>query len=133
MIVSILQLMGFPLGRGAPASGGENPNRGRPGADNQGITRSHEGDGSPEKRRSAGVGLDHAAAAVARRQEVKPQPKAAAKAGKPAAKAKAVAKPAKAASKPAKAAAKKSPAKPAPTKPVAKPAAKVPAKKSPAK
>src|SRR5437868_1848430 len=113
MIVSILQLMGFPFGSGASAPRGENPNRERAGADNQGITRSHEGDGSPEKRSSAGAAGNHAGAAAARRQEVKPQPKAGAKAGKPAAKGKAVSKPVKAASKAAK--------KPAAKKTVAKP------------
>jgi DnaK suppressor protein len=133
MIVSILQLMGFPFGSGASSVRGENPNRERAGADNQGITRSHEGDGSPEKRRPAGDGRTHASAAAARRQEVKPQPKASAKAGKPAAKGKAAAKPVKAAPKPAKPAAKKPAAKPAPTSTAKKAPAKVPAKKAPTK
>jgi DnaK suppressor protein len=133
MIVSILQLMGLPFGSGASAAGGENPSRERARGDNQGITRSHEGDGSPQKRRSAGAGHDHAGAAVARRQEVKPQPKASAKAGKPAAKGKAVSKPVKAAPKAAKPAAKKAVAKPVPKAAAKKPAAKSPAKKAPAK
>jgi DnaK suppressor protein len=124
MIVSILQLMGFPFGS-ASAGGGENPGRDRARPDNQGITRSHEGDGSPEKRRSADAGRTHAGAAAARRQEVKPQPKASAKAAKPAAKGKAV-------SKPVKAAAPKT-AKPAARKAVAKPVPKGAAKKAPAK
>jgi DnaK suppressor protein len=128
MIVSILQLMGFPFGSGASASRGENPNREGARADNQGITRSHEGDGSPEKGRSADAGRNRAVAAAARRQEVKPQPKASAKAGKPAAKGKAAAKPVKAASKAAKPA-----AKPAAKKAVAKPVAKGATKKAPAK
>jgi DnaK suppressor protein len=129
MIVSILQLMGFPFGSGASAPRGENPNRERAGADNQGITRSHEGDGSPEKRRSAGTGESHASAAAARRQEVKPQPKPSAKPTKPVAKGKTAAKPVKAATKAAKPAAKKAVAKPVP-KSAAK---KTPAKKAPAK
>jgi DnaK suppressor protein len=133
MIVSILQLMGFPFGSGASSVGGENPNRERARADNQGITRSHEGDGSPEKGRPAGDGRTHASAAAARRQEVKPQPKASAKAGKPAAKGKAAAKPVKAAAKAAKPAAKKPAAKPVPTSTAKKAPAKVPAKKAPTK
>jgi len=133
MIVSILQLMGFPFGSGASAARGENPNRERAGAANQGITRSHEGDGSPEKARSADAGRNHADAAAARRQEVKPQPKASAKAGKPAAKGKAAAKPAKAASKAAKPAAKKAAAKPVAKSAAKKAPAKAPAKKAPVK
>jgi DnaK suppressor protein len=133
MIVSILQLMGFPFGSGASAARGENPNRERARVGNQGITRSHEGDGSPEKGRSADAGRSHAAAAAARRQEVKPQPKASAKAGKPAAKGKAAAKPVKAASKAAKPAAKKAVAKPVPKSAAKKAPAKAPAKKAPVK
>jgi DnaK suppressor protein len=133
MIVSILQLMGFPFGSGASGARGENPNRERARPDNQGITRSHESDGSPEKGRSAGIGRGHAIAAAARRQEVKPQPKASAKAGKPAAKGKAAAKPVKAAPKTAKPAAKKAAAKPTPKAAAKKAPAKVPAKKAPAK
>jgi DnaK suppressor protein len=133
MIVSILQLMGFPFGSGASAARGENPNRERAGADNQGITRSHEGDGSPQKRRSADVGRIHASAAAARRQEVKPQPKASAKAAKPVAKGKTASKPVKGATKAAKPVAKPA-AKKAVAKPVPKSAAKkIPAKKAPAK
>ncbi|GAB2584135.1 hypothetical protein GCM10027034_15490 [Ramlibacter solisilvae] len=84
----------------------------------------------------------HAVAAGVRRQEVKPQPKATAKAAKPAAKAKTPSKPAKPVAKstrtvaktpakkvPAKAAATKVPAK----KAAAKPAPKAAAKKAPAK
>jgi DnaK suppressor protein len=133
MIVSILQLMGFPFGSGASSARGENPNRERARADNQGITRSHEGDGSPEKRRSAGAGATHAGAAAARRQEVKPQPKASAKAGKPAAKGKAAAKPVKAAAKAAKPAAKKVVPKPVPKSAAKKSPTKAPAKKAPVK
>jgi RNA polymerase-binding transcription factor len=148
MIVSILQLMGLPFGRPAPAPQGENPNRERRGPDNQGITRFHENDGDPtEQRRSARAGQFHASASAARRPEVKPQSKASvkavkptAKAGKPAAKAKPAPKPAKPA---AKAAAKKAPAKKVPAKatakaaparkPTPKPAAKTPVSKVPAK
>jgi len=129
MIVSILQLMAFPFGRPAAERGSENPNRERREPDNQGITRTHEGDAPPEQGRSAVARLSHADAAAARRQEVKPQPKA----GKPVAKAK----PAKAVPKAAKPAAKKALAKPAakaPAKKVtAKTAVKTPAKKAPAK
>src|SRR5512133_3511538 len=134
MIVSILQLVGLPLGAAASRSRGENPNRERPAGNNQGITRSHDGDPSAEKGRSATVREEHARAAAARRQEVKPQTKA----GKPAAKAKPAAKPAvKAAAKKA-APAKKAPAKPTAKAPArkaaAKPAAKAPAKgRAPAK
>jgi DnaK suppressor protein len=133
MIVSILQLMGFPFGSGASAARGENPNRERARVANQGITRTHEGDGSPEKGRSADAGRNHAGAAAARRQEVKPQPKASAKAGKPAAKGKAAAKPVKAASKAAKPAAKKTVAKPVAKGTVKKPPSKAPPKKAPVK
>jgi DnaK suppressor protein len=133
MIVSILQLMGFPFGSGASAARGENPNRERARVANQGITRTHEGDGSPEKGRSADAGRNHAGAAAARRQEVKPQPKASAKAGKPAAKGKAAAKPVKAASKAAKPAAKKAVAKPVAKGAVKKPPSKAPPKKAPVK
>ena len=132
MIVSILQLMGFPFGSGASERTGENPNSGRPEGDNRGITRSHEGDTPSEQGQWAGARTDHAVAAAARRPEVKSQTKA----GKPAAKAKpatkAVAKkaapPKKAAAKPAAKAATKTP-----TKKASKPAAKAPAKKAPVK
>jgi DnaK suppressor protein len=118
MIVSILQLMGFPFGSGASERTGENPSRERPGGNNQGITRSHEGDPAREQGQSAARGQPHAGAAAERRQEVKPQTKG----GKPAAKAKPAAK-------------KAAPAKKAPAKPAAKAAkaAKTPAKKAPAK
>ena len=132
MIVSILQLIGFPLGKPASERGGENPNGGRAGGDNRGITRSHEVDRSPEQGQWAGARPDHAGAAAARRQEVKPQPKA----GKPAAKAKPAPKAAKAAVKkapPAKKAPAKTGAKAAVGKPTAKPVTKPAAKKAPAK
>jgi DnaK suppressor protein len=133
MIVSILQLMAFPFAKSAPERSGENPSRERLRPDNQGITRIHEGDRTPEQGRTARIVHAHADAAAARRQEVKPQPKA----GKPAAKTKPAAKPAKAAlkAKPAaKAAAKKvTPAKPPAKKAAAKPAAKTSVKKAPAK
>jgi DnaK suppressor protein len=147
MFVSILQLMGLPLGRPAHSHGGENPGRECPGADNQGITRFHEneGDPSPEQGRPARAGF-HPSAAAARRTEVKPQTKASAKATKPAAKASkpAKAKPASKSAKPAaKAVAKKAPAKKVPVKPqakappakktVVKPATKASAKKMPEK
>ena len=125
MIVSILQLMAFPFGRSRTEGGGENPTRGGRVPDNQGITRTHAGDATPEQGRSAVARLSHAGAAAARRQEVKPQPKA----GKPTAKAK----PAKVVPKAAKPAAKKPAAKAPAKKVAAKPAAKVPAKKAPAK
>jgi DnaK suppressor protein len=143
MIVSILQLMALPFGGAAAVRGGENPNRERRLPDNQGITRTHEGDPASEQGRTAAAGQSHASAAAARRSEVKPQPKVGAKAGKPPAKAKAKAvpaKPARKAAKPVKAAIKKpptkAPAKKVATKPVAKTAsktaAKTPAKKAPA-
>jgi RNA polymerase-binding transcription factor len=146
MFVSILQLMGLSLGGHAPAQAGGNPHGERPRADIQGITRIHEnaGDLSPEQGRSARAGF-HATAAAARRQEVKPQSKASAKAAKPGAKASkpVKAKPASKPAKPAKAAAKKAPPRKVPVKPqakaapakktVVKPAAKAPAKKMPAK
>jgi DnaK suppressor protein len=147
MFVSILQLMGLAVGKPARSHAGENPGRECPRGDNQGITRIHEneGDPSPEQGRPARAGF-HATAAAARRQEVKPQLKAGAKATKPAAKASkpAKAKPASKSAKPAaKAAAKKVPAKKVPVKPqakaspakktVVKPAAKAPAKKMPEK
>jgi len=128
MIVSILQLMGFPFGSGASERRGENPNSGGPDGDNRGITRSHEGDRSTEQRQWADARPDHAVGAAARRQEVKSQTKA----GKPAAKAKpavkAAAKKAAPAKKPAAKPAAKAPAKKAP-----KPAAKAPAKTAPVK
>jgi DnaK suppressor protein len=127
MTVSILQLPRSPFGSGTSLREGERANRERRVHDNQGITRIHEGDASPEQGRSAIPRQAHAAAAAVRRQDVKPQRKA----GKPAAKVKAAAKPAKTASKPAakKAAPVKTPARKAP----AKAAAKAPAKKAPAK
>jgi DnaK suppressor protein len=136
MNVSILQLKSFPFGEDASTLRGENPNRERLSPDNQGITRTHEGDRSPEQgRRTAGAGPSHAGAAAARRQEVKPQPKpkakAATKAAKPAAKA---SKPVAKATKPAtKKAVVKAPAKKAPAKPVTRATAKTPVKKAPAK
>jgi DnaK suppressor protein len=144
MIVSILQLMTFPFGSSARGRRSENPNSECREPDNQGITRIHEGVALPEQGRSAVAWAYHAGAAAARRQEVKPQPKA----GKPAASAKPAAK--KIAAKPAakapakktmpktavKTPAKKAPAKTAPVKavkPVAKKAAVAPAAKSAAK
>jgi DnaK suppressor protein len=129
MIVSILQLMGFPLGGGTREHGGENPDRKRFAADNRGITRSHEGATTTERERLAVVGSAHAGAAAARRQEVKPQVKAGAKASKAAPKAKA-----KPAAKSAKPVAKSKPApKPPAKKPAAKPTAKAPVRKAAAK
>ena len=110
MTVSLLQKMGFPPDR--PVSTGErevHTRRRRPKTlhnepDNQGITRSDEG--HPRETTLAGS-ISHPRAGAARRQDVKPQPKAPAKAAKvaPQAKAKSPAKPA------AKAAAQKAPAK----------------------
>jgi DnaK suppressor protein len=147
MFVSILQLMGLPLGGPVPERRAENLNSERPARDNQGITRIHENEGEPpEQGRSARARQIHAGDAVARRQEVKPQTKPSAKVVKPSAKASkpaAKAKPSKHAMPAAKAAAKKPaagkpPAKSAakaapPRKSTPKPAAKTPAKKTPAK
>jgi DnaK suppressor protein len=128
MIVSILQLMGFPFGSGASERRGENPNSGRPAGDNRGITRSHEGDTPSEQGQWAGARAGHAVAAAARSQEVKSQPKA----GKPAVKAKPIAKAvAKKVAPPKKAVTK--PAAKTPAKKVTKPVAKAPAKKAPVK
>ena len=121
MIVSILQLMGFPFGTRASGGGGENPNSRRAEGDNQGITRSHEGDRSPKKRQSTDARQEHAGATAARRQDVKPQSKAV----KPTVKAKPAAKAAKPAAK------KAAPAKKAAVK--AAPAKKVTVTKTPAK
>jgi len=120
MIVSILQMMGFPLGLRtagpgrAEADPRQNP-QGRAGKpDNQGITRTDEG--QPTEKTLAG--RSHAHASDARRQDVKPQPKALAKTAKAA--------PAKA--KPAAKAVSKAPAKPVPAKPAAKKAVPATAK-----
>ena len=133
MIVSILQLMALPFGKSVAGRGSENPNSERREPDNQGITRIHEGDASPEQGRSAVAWGYHAGAVAARRQEVKSQPKAV----KPAVKAKPVAKPVKAVAKAAKPAAKKIAAKPAAKAPakktMVKTAVKTPAKKASAK
>jgi DnaK suppressor protein len=144
MFVSILQLMGLPFGGLVSERRGENLNSGRPGPDNRGITRIHENDGgSSEKGRSARAGQPHPGAADARRQEVKAQSKASAKAPKPGVKASKPATKAKPASKTAKPAAKAVAKKPVAAKPAAKaapvkkatakPAAKTPAKKVPIK
>jgi DnaK suppressor protein len=132
MIVSILQLMAFPFGMGRTGGGGENPNRKGPVPNNQGITRTHEGDRAPQRGTATGERQAHAAAVDARRQDVKAPSKPAKTTAKP-----------KAAAKPtAKAAGKAAPAKKAATKPaakapvkkaVAKPAAKAPVKKAPVK
>jgi len=121
MLMALLQMMGFP--RTAPSTArdtGVPPVRQKARtphepSGNQGITRSDEG--HPKERTLAGSTA--ARAGAARRQDVKPHPKAPAKA---AAKAKTAAKAVK------KAPAKKAPAKKAPAK-----AAKAPAKKAPAK
>ncbi len=138
MIVSLLQLIAFPLGRSSVARGGENPNREVSTRGNQGITRLDEGYPANERGTSAQRGHPNAVAAGARRQEVKPQPKASAKAAKPAAKAKAkpAAKPVKAAksTKPVvKAAAKKVASKPVAKAPAKTAASKAPVKKTTAK
>jgi DnaK suppressor protein len=139
MFVSILQLVSSCFGNPGAERPIEKPSRGCPVPDNQGITRIDEGHALPKRGRSAAVRQPRAEAAVARRQEVKPQPKT----GKSAAKTKPASKPVKstakpAARKPAKKAApprKAAPAKkPAPAKASAKKAAaKPPAKKTPAK
>ena len=91
MIVSLLQMMGFPLGRPVSSGehGGQAPSRkaiNRRGVpDNQGITRTDEG----HPRETTLAGSTHPRAGAARRQDVKPQPKAAAKTAKTAPKAKA--------------------------------------------
>ena len=123
MTVSLLQLMGFPV----RSNGGE-PSREKAGSehaqpDNQGINRVHDGAASSTKGRLAGLGPVAAGAVVARRRDVKVQPKAAAKTKKPAAKAMPVAK------APAKTTVKKAVAK-SPPQPAAKAAAKTPVKKS---
>jgi len=118
MSVSILQLMGHPLGRSASPHSRENPRAKDDRRDNQGITRINEGHPFQERGRSADAGAAaHASASAARRPDVKPQPKAVAtKARKTPVKTKAPAKPA---AKAAKAVARK---------PAPKPAAKAPAK-----
>jgi DnaK suppressor protein len=144
MFVSILQLMGFPVRSAAPGGGGENPQDARARPDNQGITATDEGVSFTTTGRPAGAQSARESAAAARRQDVKPQPKAVAKAQKPAAKARPAAKPvpksaakapaknatAKPAAKstPAKASAKAAPAKKVPAKAPAKTAAKAPMK-----
>ena len=110
MFVSLLQLMGFPVGSDGPNRGREKAGKARPVPDNQGINRVDEG-------RLAGNSPAAAGADNARRRELKAQPKAAAKAKKPAAKPKAAAKPA---------------AKPVAKKLAAKPTAKPSAAKKPA-
>jgi DnaK suppressor protein len=126
MFVSLLQLMGFPLGTEGPDRRREKGSSGRAVPDNQGINRDDEGAASPPRGRSAGRSSAAAGADEARRRELKAQPKAAAKAGKSMAKAKT----AKAAAKPvAKKPAARKPAAKAPAK-AAKPAAKAPAKKA---
>jgi DnaK suppressor protein len=129
MIVSLLQLMSMPFGRSSGSRGGENPNREHATRGNQGITRLDEGHSVSARGPSAQRGQFHAVGADARRQEVKPQPKAPAKSAKPAVKAKPATKTAKPAAKAAKTTAK-APAKKAPVKAVA---AKAPLKASTAK
>ena len=66
MIVSILQLMGFPFGSGTSERRGENPNSARPTGDNRGITRSHEAVTPTEQGQWAGARrAEHAGAAAA--------------------------------------------------------------------
>jgi len=134
MLVALLQWMGFPrtgssTARDTGVPGPREKPRRKPDAHgNQGITRSDEG--HPQERTLAG---DAPRAGAARRQDVKPHPKAPAKAAAkavkkaPAKKAPAKKAPAKAA-KVAKAPAKKAPAKPVPKKAAAAP--KAPAKKA---
>lgn len=131
MFVSLLQLMGFPLGGEGPERRREKGASGRALPDNQGINRDDEGAASPTRGRSAGRSSAAAGADDARRRELKAQPKATAKAKKPVAKGKPVAKPAAkkpVAKKPAAKPVAKTPAKAA--KPAAKAAAKAPAKKA---
>ena len=130
MFVSILQLMGFAVRDGGSVRRPVGANIGRAAPDNQGINRPHEGASTKEQGRLAADGHATAGASAARRPELKPQPKATAKAKKPAAK---TAKPAAKAAKPAAKAAAKPVAKKAPakvSKPAVKPAAKAPAKKA---
>ena len=138
MTVSILQLPALPFGKRGSSPTGENPNHEGAQRDNRGITRTHEGDRSPQQQRTARAGRPDASAA-ARSHEVKPQPKAGSKTAKPAAKAKALVpaktKAAKAvAKKPVakKLAAQKAAARKAPAKAVKSPA-RTAAKKAPAK
>ena len=87
--MSWLQMMGFPLDR--PAHAGERADRAgsrgtktpRNVPDNQGINRSDEG----HPKETTPAGSTHPRAGAARRQEVKPQPKAPAKTAKAASKA----------------------------------------------
>jgi DnaK suppressor protein len=118
MFVSLLQLMGFPVGSDRPDRGREKAQLERAMPDNQGINRADERAASPTKGRSAGSLPAAAGADNARRRELKAQPKAAAKAKTPAAKPKPAAKAV------APKAAPKKPAAKAPAKPSAKPAAK---------
>ena len=122
MIVSILQLARVSSGRPSLESRGEGPSEGGRERGNQGITRIHEGEPPPQKSRPADPAQAHASA-VARRQDLKPKTKAAAKHPKVAAKAKpgAAKKMVKA---PAKPVAKAKPAAKAPVKKTTKPAAK---------
>src|SRR4051812_28585267 len=88
MIVSSQQLAPKALQPGV-RHGGENPNREVQLRGNQGITRGDEGDRTRQRGIPADGAREHADGAGARRREVKPQPKAPAKAArKPAAKAK---------------------------------------------
>lgn len=130
MFVSLLQMMGFPLAKpsaaneAAPHAGAARAKSSPAVRDNQGITRTDEGQ---PRQQTTPAGSAHPRAGAARRQDVKPQPKAPAKAAKtaPKAKAKTPAKPVKPA---AKAAAKKAPTKKAPPAKTRTTPAKAPAK-----
>ena len=130
MIVSILQLMGFPVGKPVHSRASDTPDRACAVGDKGGITAS-EADRKREPRQSSESKAQHQAH-PARRQEVKTQAvkaKPAAKAAK-AAKAAVKGKPAPKATPVAKAKPKAAPAKP--TKP-AKPAQAVAAPAKPTK
>ena len=134
MIVSILQLMGFPMGKPVHSRASEHPDSAPAKGDKRGITTS---DADHKRRPSGSSGSTvHAQAHSARRQEVKTQPvkaKPAPKAtkvvakGKPASKAKA----APVAKTKTKATPAKPTVKPAKSAKVAKPANKVVEKAKP--
>jgi len=150
MIVSILQLMGFPMGKPVHSRASDHPGSTSAKGDKGGITASDVG--RKQGSRPSSESGTHAQAQSARRQEVKTQAvkaKTAAKAAKAAPKGKAApkaapvakAKPKAAPAKPAKAvkavkpvtAVKSAAVKSKPVKPVAKSAAKPTAKAAPAK
>ena len=87
MTVSIPQLARVSSGGPSLVSRAQGPSGSGRERGNQGITRTHEGESHPEEGRPTHPGQVHAGA-VARRQDLKAQPKAAAKNAKASAKAK---------------------------------------------